>query len=88
MDPMFSVPLKIGVVRHYYDKIKVAVVELDAPLALGERIKFVRGGEEIGETVVDSIQVEHEKVESAKKGDIIGLKLNLEVKEDAEVYKI
>lgn len=31
-----------------------------------------------------SIQIEHEKVESAKKGDIVGIKVDEPVKEEAE----
>lgn len=80
--------LKVGRVTHYYDKIGVAVMELDGNLASGERIKFVRGGEDMFEQVVDSMQVEHNKVDSAKKGDIVGLKTDQEVKEGAEVYKV
>ncbi len=79
---------KIGKVSHFYDKIGVAIVELDAPLALGDKIKFVRGGEDLFTETVDSIQIEHEKVDSAKKGDVIGLKTNEAVKEGAEVFKV
>ena len=80
--------LKIGIVTHFYDKIGVCVVELDAPLAVGETIKFVRGGEDMFEQKVESMQVEHEKVAAVKKGDTIGLKVDKEVKEGAEVYKV
>jgi putative protease len=80
--------LKIGKVTHYYDKIGVAIVELDGTLTGGEKVKFVRGGEDLFEQQVDSIQIEHEKKESAKKGDVIGLKVTSEVKEGAEVFKV
>ena len=79
---------KIGKVTHFYDKIGVAVVELDSDLGVGDQIKFVRGGEELFEQPVDSIQVEHEKIEKAGKGDVVGLKTKSEVKEGAEVFKI
>ncbi len=79
---------KIGKVIHYYDKIQVAIVELAADLAVGDKIKFVRGGEDVFEQNVDSIQIEHEKKESAKKGEVIGLKVEKEVKEGAEVFKL
>lgn len=79
---------KIGKVTHYYNKIGVAIVELDADLAHGERVKFTRGGEDLFEQSVTSMQIEHEKVESAKKGDVVGLKTVAEVKEGAEVYKV
>ena len=78
---------KIGKVTHYYDKIGVAVVELDSDLSVGDTVKFVRGGEDLFEQKVDSIQQEHEKIPTASKGDIIGLKVNNEIKEDAEIYK-
>lgn len=80
--------LKIGKVTHYYDKIGVAIVELDASLSVGDKVKFARGGEDLFEQAVDSIQIEHEKRDSAKKGDVVGLKVDSEVKEGAEVYKI
>jgi putative protease len=79
---------KVGKVTHYYDKIGVAVVELTADLAVGDRIKFTRGGEDIFEQTVESMQVEHNKIDSAKKGDTIGLKVDQPVKEGAEIFKL
>ncbi|KKR30535.1 hypothetical protein A2715_05960 [Candidatus Woesebacteria bacterium RIFCSPHIGHO2_01_FULL_39_32] len=79
---------KVGKVTHYYDKIGVAIVELDAELGVGDKIKFVRGGEELFEQDVSSIQVEHQKIDKASKGDVVGLKTENEVKEGAEVYKL
>lgn len=79
---------KIGKVNHYYDKIGVAIVELDATLAVGDKVKFVRGGEDLFEQTVDSIQIEHEQKETAGKGDVVGLKVPKEVKEGADVYKL
>ncbi|MBI4157326.1 translation elongation factor-like protein [Candidatus Woesebacteria bacterium] len=80
--------MKIGKVTHYYDKIGVAIVELDGTLSVGDKVKFVRGGEDLFEQEVDSIQIEHEKVDSAKKGDVVGLKTKELIKDGAEVYKI
>lgn len=79
---------KVGKISHYYDKIGVAIVDLDAPLAVNDKIKFVRGGEDLFEQVVDSIQIEHNKVESAKKGDVVGIKTTDTVKDGADVYKL
>jgi putative protease len=78
---------KIGKVTHYYDKINVAIVELDGTLSVGDNIKFVRGGEDLFEQKVESIQIEHEKVDSAAKGQVIGLKTDKLIKPGAEVYK-
>ena len=79
---------KVGKVTHYYDKLGVAIIELSSNLAIGDKIKFVRGGEDLFEQNISSIQIEHEKVDKAKKGDVIGLKADQEVKEDADVYKL
>lgn len=80
--------LKVGTVTHYYDKIKVAIIELNSKLGVGDKIKFVRGGEDLFEQKVDSVQIEHEKKDSAGKGDIVGLKVKKKLREGAEVYKI
>ena len=79
---------KVGNVTHYFDKIGVAIIELTGDLSVGEKIKFERGGETLFEQNVDSIQVEHQKIESAKKGDVVGLKASEPVKEGAEVFKV
>lgn len=79
---------KVGKVSHYYDKIGVAIIELDGTVAVGDTIKFARGGEDMFEQKVDSIQIEHEKKDSAGKGDVVGLKTNEAVREGTEVFKI
>jgi len=79
---------KVGEVTHYYDKIGVAIVKVTNLISVGDTIKFVRGGEDIFEQKIESIQVEHEKKDSANKGDVVGLKTERQVKEGAEVYKV
>ena len=79
---------KVGKVSHYYDKLSVAIIDLDGTLSVGDNIKFVRGGEDLFEQKVESIQIEHEKKDSADKGDVIGLKTNEAVREGTEVFKI
>ncbi|HUV72486.1 MAG TPA: U32 family peptidase C-terminal domain-containing protein [Clostridia bacterium] len=78
---------KVGKVTHYFDKIGVAVVELTDNLAVGDNIKVVGQGDEFTMTV-SSMQVEHEQIEQAKKGDTVGLKVDQPVKEDYEVYRV
>ena len=79
---------KIGKVTHFYDKIGVAIIALDADLGVGDKIRFERGGEELFEQNIDSLQVEHEKIDKAAKGTVIGLKTEKDVKEGADVYKV
>lgn len=79
---------KIGRVTHYYDKIGVAVIELSSDLAVGDKIRFVRGGEELFDQKVTSIQIEHDKVERARTGDVIGIKTDQALREGAEIFRL
>ncbi len=79
--------IAVGKVTHFYGKISVAVIELSADLKIGDKIKFKRGEEEFEQTV-DSMQIEHEAVQEAKKGQAIGMKTVQPVHEGAEVFKI
>jgi len=80
--------MKIGSVIHYYDKLGVAIIRLDESLKVGDKIKFTRGGEDLFEQEVVSLQMDHNNIPEAKKGDEVGLKVDNEVKEGAEVQKI
>lgn len=80
--------VKIGTVSHYYDKIGVAIVEVEDKLSNGDKVKFVRQGEDLFEQTVESMEYEHKRVDSAKKGESIGLKVDQEVKEGTEVYRV
>ena len=78
---------EVGKVTHYYNKIGVAIIELSGALKAGDRIKF--GEDEAGlEQAVDSMQVEHESIAEAKKGDVIGVKVGSKVHEGAKVFKM
>lgn len=78
---------EVGKVVHYYDKLGVAIIELQGPLAVGDTIKVKRGEEEF-EQQVTSMQVEHAAVESAKKGAAVGVTVDQKTKEGAIVYKV
>jgi len=79
--------VEVGRVTHYFTKIGVAVVELSAPLAVGDRIR-IRGPTTDFEQTVESMQIEHENVERAEAGQSIGLKVKERVREKDRVYKI
>jgi translation elongation factor EF-1alpha len=79
---------KVGKVTHFYDKLDVAIVALDSTISIGDKVKFVHTGKDLFEQTVESIQIEHEKKDTAGKGDVVGLKVNEAVKEGTEVYKI
>ena len=77
----------VGKVRHFFDKISVAVIELSAPIKVGDKLKFKHGDYEF-EQVLDSMQVDHNPIQSAKKGQAIGMKTAQPVHECAEVFKV
>lgn len=78
--------VEVGRVTHFFTKISVAVVELTAPLAVGDRI-LIKGPTTDLEQVVESMQIEHENIERAEAGQSIGLKVEQRVRETDTVYK-
>ncbi len=78
--------LEIGTVTHFFPKILVAVVELTAPLAVGDRL-LVKGPNTDFEMTVDSIQMEHKSITSAEAGQAIGLKMPQLAKQRDVIYK-
>ena len=79
-------PEEIGTITHFFSKINVAVVELKAPLAVGDMIA-IKGPITDFEQTVDSMQIEHNNVQRAEAGQSIGLKVADRVREKDVVYK-
>jgi len=78
--------MKVGKVIHYYDNLGVAILELENTLKVGDKIKFEGHGADF-EQDVDSLQIEHEQVEKAGKGKVVGLKTAEKVREGTKVQK-
>jgi len=76
---------KVGTVTHYYDKIGVAVINVLSPLKVGDRIK-ISGHDKEFEQEITSMQVEHQNIQAAKKGNDVGMKTDQPVKDGDEVY--
>jgi len=77
----------IGKIAHYFGKIGVAVIDLSDKLKVGETIRII-GGETDFNQQVKSMEAEHQKINEAKKGDSIGLKVEQKVREGYKVYKV
>lgn len=75
---------QVGTITHYYGKIGVAILKLDAPLKVGDRIKFEGHGADF-EQAVTQLQVDHADVSEAKVGDQVGMKVDQSVKEGVVV---
>jgi translation elongation factor EF-1alpha len=78
--------VKIGRITHFFSKISVVVIELSAPLAVGDTI-VVKGPATDFEQVVDSMQIEHQNIQRAEAGQSIGLKVVQNARENDTVYK-
>lgn len=78
----------IGKVSHYFSKIGVAVIELSGSLSKGDTVRIVGGEATDFEQTIDSMEMEHEKIEKAKKGDAIGTKVKEKVREGYKVFKV
>ena len=78
---------KIGVITHYFGHISVGIIKLDAPLKVGDNIHIKGAHDDITQSV-DSMQIEHENVESAGKGDEVGIKVADKVHPHDEVYLV
>ena len=78
--------VEIGHITHFFSKINVAIIELKAPLNVGDTIA-IKGPNTDFEQVVDSMQIEHENIQHAEKGQSIGLKVAQRVRETDAVYK-
>lgn len=78
---------KIGKVTHYFTKIGVAVVKLTTTLKVGEEI-HIKGHTSDFTQAVESMQIEHDKIETAKKGQSIGLKVKEHARDGDEVFVV
>lgn len=78
--------IQIGKITHFYDKIGVAVVEVGKqPLKIGDRVKISGHDKEFTQEV-DSLQVEHKKVEKVGKGETCGMKVAQPVRAGDVLY--
>jgi putative protease len=78
---------QVGRVTHYFNKIDVAIVELEDGLKVGDTVHF-KGSSTDFQQEVESIQIEHEQVQEATKGQAVGLKVKEHAREHDIVYKV
>ena len=79
---------RAGIVTHYYSHLSVAVVKLDqGALQVGDTL-HIKGHTTDFQQRVESMQVEHQSIESAQVGEEFGLKVTEHVREHDIVYKV
>ncbi len=78
----------IGKVVHYFNKINVGIIEItDGELKVGDTV-HIKGHTSDFTQQVGSMQIEHQVIETAKKGDAIGIKVDAHVHEHDQVFLV
>ena len=79
---------EIGEVTDYFRKIEVAAIDITQGMfSVGDTI-HIKGHTTDFTQVVESMQIEHENVQTAKAGDSIGIKVKDHVRDHDKVYKV
>ncbi|MCP6718413.1 MAG: hypothetical protein KJI70_02645 [Patescibacteria group bacterium] len=77
----------IGKVTHYFGQIGVVVIKLTDDLKVGDEIRIV-GGETDFSQKIESMEVDRKKIDKAKSGDSVGLKVEEKARDGYKVYKL
>jgi translation elongation factor EF-1alpha len=79
---------EVGKISDYFKKINVAAIEITkGSLSVGDTI-HIKGHTTDFTQTVDSMQIEHQSVPTAKAGDSIGIKVKDVVRDSDVVYKV
>jgi translation elongation factor EF-1alpha len=78
---------QIGVVSNYFEHVSVAALKLTDKIKVGDKIRIIGGNTDF-EQEIESMQIHHDKVESAKSGDEVGIIVKEKVRSGYKVYKI
>jgi len=79
---------EIGVVEHFFSKIGVAAIKIKSgSLKVGDKIR-IKGQTTDFEQIVESMEINKQKISEAKPGDDVGIKVIDRVREGDIVYKI
>ena len=76
----------IGQVTHYYSRIGVAALKLEAPLHKDDRLHFL-GRTTDCEQTVQSMEIEHRSVDVAGARDDVAIQVTTRVREGDKVYR-
>lgn len=79
--------VEVGRVSHYYSHISVAGLTLTSTLSVGDTI-HIRGHSTDFTQQVESIEIEHQKVERAEAGAQVGIRVKERVRQQDVVYKV
>lgn len=79
---------EIGYVSNFFSQISVAAVEItNGKVSVGDTLHFEGHTTDFKSKIV-SMQIEHESVNEAKKGDSIGIRVSGKARKMDKVYKL
>lgn len=77
----------VGIITHYFPKVMAAVIKMKAPLSVGETV-CIKGHTTNFNQTISSMQIDHVPIDTAKKGQEIGLLVNSRVRQHDLVCKV
>ena len=78
---------EVGRVDKYFRKVGVVALELSAAIAVGDKLRF-SGATTNFEMKLESMQIDHEVVESAAAGADVGIAVPDRVRRSDTVYRV
>ena len=81
------VQTEVGRVDKYFRKVGVVALELSAAIAVGDKLRF-SGATTNFEMKLESMQIDHEVVESAAAGADVGIAVPERVRRSDTVYRV
>jgi hypothetical protein len=78
---------RIGKITHYYSRLSVAVLDLVDEIHLGDKI-HIKGRLTDLSMSIESLEIEHQKIEAAKPGMEVALQVGGYVREGDEIFKV
>ena len=77
----------VGEVTHFYNRIGVAVIDLKDTLQVGDQVHFFGRSTDFRQEVA-SMQVEHQTISEAGKGQEVAVKVERRVRKGDNIYKL
>ncbi len=79
---------RIGIIVNYFSKISVAAIQIESnSLSVGDRIR-IKGATTDFTQEIESMEIDRTPVNSASKGQDVGIKMKSRVRLNDTVYKL
>ena len=78
--------MRIGTITHYYNKIGVGALDLEAPVHLGDTVHIIGRATSVKQQV-ESLEIDHKRVDTAYRGDDAALRVAGRVRPGDVVYR-